>query len=291
MPAFTFTKADTTEETIDELINRIAWLTSKLDSRNVKRLDTNETTIKSENGETYINGPILEQYDSSGTLRLKQGLDTSTNKFLFNMYDAAGNLTINLNASGEAVFGGNIETLKDAQVGYNLYIGEWGDNLTQRSIYFASDNFDTKIEWYDDLSLSSSDLSDMGLGSLIYTDGMRISTDNIYVDYGEAALFKGDGIKFTLNDNFYIDAGENIELHTATGGDLVVDVDEVSISSNKLGFFGVTPASAQSVSTLSAPTVSSGLDLINLTELNSALSTITTKLNSLISALDNYGLV
>jgi hypothetical protein len=273
MPAFAFIKADTTEETIDELINRIAWLTSKLDSRNVKRLDTNETTIKSENGETYINGPIIEQYDSSGTLRIKQGLDTSTNKFLFNMYDAAGNLTINLNASGEAVFGGNIETLKDAQVGYNLYIGEWGDNLTQRSIYFASDNFDTKIEWYDDLSLDSGDLSDMGLGSLTFTDGIKISTDNIYIDYGEAALLKGDGIKFELFNNFYVDA------------------DEVVMNNNALGFFGVTPASAQSVPSLSTPTVSAGTDSVDLTSLNDAVSTITSKLNSLINALDNYGLV
>ena len=108
MSTFTFTKGDTTEQTVDELISRIMWLTSRLDSTNVKRLDTNETLIKSADGTTYINGPVLEQSDSRGTLRLKQGYDSTSDDFIYALYNEAGTKTVGIDSSGDATFSGAI---------------------------------------------------------------------------------------------------------------------------------------------------------------------------------------
>jgi hypothetical protein len=117
---WSFTKADNTEDTIDELIKQMSWMMAKLDSKNVKRLNTNETVIKSLNGETYINGPVLEMRDTT-QLRLKQGLDTSSNEFLFELYNEAGTKTISIDSAGKGVF--NQVTLRnDLSGGGGSYI-------------------------------------------------------------------------------------------------------------------------------------------------------------------------
>jgi len=112
-------------------------LLGNLDHMNVRRLYTNYCDIKSADGETVIDGPLLMMYDKQATpvLRLMLGYDSATSKFVFNMYDAAGSLTLTLNSSGEAVFAGNISTLKDAFVGNNLHLGAGGTSTT-RVIYF-----------------------------------------------------------------------------------------------------------------------------------------------------------
>jgi hypothetical protein len=93
---------------------------AKLDSKNVKRLNTNEAVIKSLNGETYINGPVLEMRDTT-QLRLKQGLDTSSNEFLFELYNEAGTKTISIDSAGKGVF--NQVTLRnDLSGGGGSYI-------------------------------------------------------------------------------------------------------------------------------------------------------------------------
>ena len=108
MSLFAFTKSDTVEDTLDELISRLSWITSRLDSKNVKRIDTNETVIKSADGTTYINGPVLEQSDSSGTLRLKQGYSSADSAFIFTLYNEAGTQTVGIDSNGDAVFTGAI---------------------------------------------------------------------------------------------------------------------------------------------------------------------------------------
>lgn len=85
MALWKFMKGKTTEDTVEELLRRMEWIFAHLDSKNVKRLDTNETVIKSKDGKTIIVGPLLLMYDENGDLRLKQGLDESTNKFVFEL--------------------------------------------------------------------------------------------------------------------------------------------------------------------------------------------------------------
>lgn len=108
MPTWVFQKCDTTENSLDELIKQMGWMMSKLDSHNVKRLDTNETSIKSANGETYINGPVLEMYDSTPTLRLRQGLDVDTDTFIFELFNTSGVKTVGIDSNGDATFTGDI---------------------------------------------------------------------------------------------------------------------------------------------------------------------------------------
>ena len=75
MPVFVFTKADTLEETVDELINRLAWLTSKLDSSNINRLDTSLTGLVNKDGETIVDeyGNVYAKY-LSGDIVVAQTL-------------------------------------------------------------------------------------------------------------------------------------------------------------------------------------------------------------------------
>jgi hypothetical protein len=128
----------TTEDTVKMLLEQLTWVMRKLDSKNVKRIDTNETHIKSAEGETEITGPLLMMYDKQDPprLRLKMGYDTATSKFIFQMYDALGNLTLSENDAGEAVFSGNIATLKDVHIGNNLYLGDRTQQGISKNIIF-----------------------------------------------------------------------------------------------------------------------------------------------------------
>jgi hypothetical protein len=142
MPTWNFKPADKLENTVLELIKQMGWMFSKLDSKNVKRLDTNETTIKSADGTTYIHGPVLEMRDASTQMRLIMGYDSSTGKFIFQLYDADGNLTIDLNDLGEAVFKGNIETAKNATIGEIL------------KLVSGSSEYTSGIKWMDNDGLT-----------------------------------------------------------------------------------------------------------------------------------------
>jgi len=96
------------ENTVDELIKRLGWITSRLDSQNVKRLDTDETIIKSADGTTEIVGPVLVQKDSGGTTRLQQGYDAASGDFVYELYNALGIKTIGIDSNGDATFIGTI---------------------------------------------------------------------------------------------------------------------------------------------------------------------------------------
>lgn len=118
------------EDGIIRMQKDLNYLLTHLDHQNVRTLYTEYCDIKSEHGETQIDGPALKMFDSSGTLRLFMGYDssnvgptTATSDFVFNLYDANGVTQISLNSSGEAVFGGNIQTMQDAYFGRFVFIG------------------------------------------------------------------------------------------------------------------------------------------------------------------------
>lgn len=124
MPAVELQNGLTDADTLAKMKKTLSWLLANLDHWNVKRLYTEYCQVSSENGETQILGPLLIMKDQAGTTRLVMGYDKENDKFVFNMYDASGNLTITENDSGEAIFSGNIQTLKDAYIGDNLYVGD-----------------------------------------------------------------------------------------------------------------------------------------------------------------------
>ncbi|MFT9498243.1 hypothetical protein [Anaerosolibacter sp.] len=268
-------------EIVAKMNKQLDWLLRNMDSLNVTEINTNITRVQSENGETYINGPLLQMYDASSNLRLNMGLDVDTNTFLFNMYDNFGNLNMSLNSNGEAVFSGNIETLKNATIGYSLFMGDQENFALNRLINFANniDGFDSKIEWLADIidianGISTTDITEIGISPL-FEDGLRIMSDNMYIGIEEAMVIDCTG-------GFKIETGF---------GNTIIDTNDLRVYQTGLGFFGVTPAAAQSVSTLGSQTVSGGVDTLSLSDLNTKLSNIVSRINSLRNALNAYGLV
>ena len=85
------------------------FFTKHLNSKNVQRLDTNETMISSNGGTTKITGPILIQKDGNGTTRIMQGYDAATDTFIYALFNASGDQTIGMNSeTGNATFTGDI---------------------------------------------------------------------------------------------------------------------------------------------------------------------------------------
>lgn len=101
-----------------------------LDDKNVRRLYTEYCEIKSEDGETEIDGPLLTMKAAgSSTIRLLMGYDKNSSDFLFNLYDQAGNPTLELNSTGNAVLRGDINTARDVFIGERLFLGWEGSTL------------------------------------------------------------------------------------------------------------------------------------------------------------------
>ena len=105
------------QKDIDALINN-----RNLDHQHVGRLYTEYCDIRSEAGETIIEGPTIKMYDKQAVpvKRLQMGYNPADADFNLTIYDASGNPTLYLNSTGEAVFAGNIETLKNAKIGQVL---------------------------------------------------------------------------------------------------------------------------------------------------------------------------
>lgn len=114
MPTVSFNDISGNPEQIAEELammrKELMWLLENLDHLNVKRLYTEYCAIRSKDGETVIDGPVLEMYDKQATpeLRLKMGYDPASSDFVFAMYDASGNNTIGIDSNGRAFFSGDI---------------------------------------------------------------------------------------------------------------------------------------------------------------------------------------
>jgi len=118
------------------------YIMRHLDHSNVKRLYTEYCEIKSEHGETAIDGPeLVMKKNGSTTVRLKMGYNPASSEFEFNLYNAAGVKTIYLDSSGEAVFSGNIQTDKNAYIGTNLYIGSTSEVATRYMMMYSGTGF------------------------------------------------------------------------------------------------------------------------------------------------------
>lgn len=99
----------TDKETIDNLFSAFSMLRKELeyfvqhvDSDNVTQLNTNITRIKSKYGETEIDGPLLIMKDRQGTpvIRIKMGYDKDSADFIYQLMNAAGDITVNIDSNG-----------------------------------------------------------------------------------------------------------------------------------------------------------------------------------------------
>lgn len=232
------------EDGIIRLEKTLNHLLTHLDHENVRQLYTEHCTIQSESGETIINGPLLTMYDNSTTLRLLAGYDSSTGDFVFKLYNALGTETISLDAGGNAIISGYVQSGEDAYVGEHLFIGAESTDVPYTSIttntrgIFIPVPGTTKIlghiystnpgggstDWEFEVE-SSQKLNITALRSMriyMYADYDGISTDSVNsTDYMSLATF---------NDRMFLNA-EHGEHSTAHGTMIGNDNNDVYLGS------------------------------------------------------------
>jgi hypothetical protein len=113
-----------------------------LDDKNVRRLYTEYCEIKSEKGETEIDGPLLIMKGDPGTtnsttIRVKMGWDKASSEFVFNLYGQDGTPSVELDSTGDAVFKGSINTADDIYLGNRVFVGWQGTTSTAANIAFS----------------------------------------------------------------------------------------------------------------------------------------------------------
>lgn len=205
MPTWTNINSDEFEDFQIAFNNYMRFFTSKLNSRNVKRLDTNETVIKSADGTTEIEGPILVQKDSNGTTRLMQGYDKSTDTFVYALFNASGNQTVGIDSSGNATFTGDItgSSISGSDI--------TGGTLTGGTIRTAETGND-RIE-LKEAGLTSYNSNDQKEGLSIETGDWGYSRLNFYAHNG----LKVGGI--------YYDSYGGFHLYTASDANMYISPD------------------------------------------------------------------
>lgn len=128
-------KDATAEEVVEAFglfLHKCNYLLRQLDSKNVKRISTDMTEIKSDDGTTKIDGSQLVMLDGNNKERVRIGKGEN-GKFEFKIMNAKGRATITLSESGDATFSGdidganingaNIDIEEDVKVGNNIYLG------------------------------------------------------------------------------------------------------------------------------------------------------------------------
>lgn len=107
MPEFEFPSING-DMGIHDILNAMAkitktldWLNRNMDSLNVTEINTSITRVKSKDGTTTIQGPLIVMKDASGVTRLKMGYDASTNKFVYQMFDESGVETVGITSAGK----------------------------------------------------------------------------------------------------------------------------------------------------------------------------------------------
>ena len=151
------TDAERITEIFGALLHQLNYIMNNLDSRNVRRINTNSTSIRSADGSTEIDGSQLIMYDGDGVKRVSMGKN-SNGVFEFALYDARGRETLRFDAvTGNAAFSGditashitgsditgsNIRVETDVHVGDNIYLGTDYDESGTKMIQFFDDETD-----------------------------------------------------------------------------------------------------------------------------------------------------
>ena len=203
-----------------------SWFMSKLDSKNVKRLNTNETSIKSADGETVINGPVLEMYDKQAVpvLRLKQGYDSVSGDFIYALYNALGVQTVGIDSGGDATYTGTI-TGSDIVGGTiaigsanNIFKANGTDGIWLGNTAFASAPFSVSLAGAlaaTSATITGGTLRTAASGARIQISGGKFETYNSSDALNGIAW--GTGLGSLFGDVYFYDAG-NLTMEIANIG-------------------------------------------------------------------------
>ena len=205
-------KDATVEEVVEafgKFLHKANYLMRQLDSQNVKRISTDITEIKSDDGATKIDGTQIVMLDGKGVERLRLGQNKDNGTFDFILKNNRGNTTLKLSSTGDAVFSGDvtgsiitgstIDVEEDASVGNNLYLGK-NDNsetATKKIVLFENTSDDKKatilaerqLDGTVDLKLIASRIS------FATTEGMRGSNDEDIITSTYDSYVEIDGVK------------------------------------------------------------------------------------------------
>lgn len=118
------------EDGMIRLQKDLNYMFTHLDDKNVRRLHTEYCQIKSEDGETEIDGPLLVMKAAgSSTIRLRMGWNPNSSEFEFVLFGSDGDPTLELDSTGDIVNRGNINTVKDIFVGNRIFLGWNGSTV------------------------------------------------------------------------------------------------------------------------------------------------------------------
>ncbi len=98
---FNYNPKLTPQQNLEAMVNVLNYLLAHLNSRNVKRLDTNETVIQSADGTTILNGSQIVMMDLGKHVRRTEGLDKESGLYVDEWYDEDGNRTAYIDSDGK----------------------------------------------------------------------------------------------------------------------------------------------------------------------------------------------
>ncbi|MEN6313261.1 MAG: hypothetical protein ABFD25_03315 [Clostridiaceae bacterium] len=214
---------DDTEKKIKGLMNAyvdttqyLGHLLSFLDSDNVKKLNTNKTSIRSNNGETEIDGPLLIMKDKQETpvIRLKMGYDIDSLDFVYQLMNAVGDVTVNIDSGGNlTVERGTFKGSITIGTNNNVFKADGATGIWLGHTDFASAPFKVGLDGAataTNLAITGGSISvdtDLLVGNNIFLGDMADTSKNIY--------FFNDGISEVAYIGF--DADSLMQLHNTSG--------------------------------------------------------------------------
>lgn len=222
MPTWTNINTDRFEDFLIAFNNYMQFFTKHLNSKNVQRLDTNETVITSNDGTTEIKGPILVQKDGNGTVRLMQGYDAATDTFVYALFNATGDQTVGINSEGNAKFTGDIIASRffgPTETSASMIIGG-SSNLADFRLFRGGDDPDDDAPIYlifDNLGTLEFFTSPNGVtkNKYMHINGATTYTDNTWNLSGSNNLGVGTQLQYA-GGTLYLkdDAGNTLSTVT-----------------------------------------------------------------------------
>ena len=173
-------------DVLSKLQKNLSWILTHLDSQNVQSINTNLTTVQSEDGATTIDGAQLIMQDGTGNVRAVLGKDNVGN-FIFRIYDEDGNAAVSLDDDGQALFTGKIRGADIEGVNVRIAPNQFRD-------YIALENDgreDTLSLYYGGSRIGGIRMLDAG--------GMEIFGSKIHIGSSEGTVTIGPGATGTFS--------------------------------------------------------------------------------------------
>lgn len=162
------------------LQKNLSWMLEHLDSTNIKSINTSQTTVKSEDGATVLDGAQIVMRDENDLVRAVLGKEAD-GTFVFRLYDADGNAAVQMDEDGHAVFSGKI---KGADIeGSNIRIAP---NIFEDYIALENDGANDRLGlYYGGTCIGGIQMLDGG--------GMEIFGKKIYIGSATGNVTLGPG--------------------------------------------------------------------------------------------------